>query len=283
MNRHRIDRVAALAVRTFALVAALRLAGGAGLEAQTAPADSLLRDFGPNADFVLVVDGQEKPAAEIYFAQAARAYLVITSELPSPLLINAGAQTVETVDLMKVSRQVDGSVSLLADVELTPAGKFSIAGEEIEFSIGARKLRLKQRPWAVGKQSGADLLKSNASYRYIAHGFHPDASIVKRLKGSKEPVRVLTFFGSWCPHCKRHLPLLLKTEEQLAGSKIKFEYYGLPRPFDADAEAKKHNIVSVPTAILFVGDKEIGRIPSSQWSNPEVAIDLQLNGPGRSK
>jgi thiol-disulfide isomerase/thioredoxin len=108
-------------------------------------------------------------------------------------------------------------------------------------------------------------------------------AILKRLKGHKEAVRVLTFFGTWCPHCKQRLPLLLKVEQGLAGSKFQFEYYGLPSPFDSEPEAKSHKIDGVPTAILYVGDKEIGRIPHSQWSNPEVALDLQLNGPGRSK
>ena len=69
----------------------------------------------------------------------------------------------------------------------------------------------------------------------------------------------------------------------LAGGRFQFEYYGLPTPFDAEPEAKRHKIEAVPTAILYVGDKEIGRIPNSQWSNPEVALDLQLNGPGRTR
>jgi hypothetical protein len=73
----------------------------------------------------------------------------------------------------------------------------------------------------------------------------------------------------------------LRVEEALSGSKFQFEYYGLPRPFDGDAEAKKHDVHSVPTAILFAGDEEVGRIPTTQWSNPEIALDLQLNGPGR--
>jgi thiol-disulfide isomerase/thioredoxin len=36
---------------------------------------------------------------------------------------------------------------------------------------------------------------------------------MKRLKAQKEPVRILTFFGSWCPHCSAHVPLLLKVEQ----------------------------------------------------------------------
>ena len=44
-------------------------------------------------------------------------------------------------------------------------------------------------------------------------------------------------------------------------------------------EGKQYKVTGVPTAILFSGDREIGRIPNAQWSNPEVALDLLLNGP----
>jgi thiol-disulfide isomerase/thioredoxin len=284
MNRLRIARPTprprSLAT---ARIVALALATPCALAAQSAGSDSHFRGFEPNADHVLVVAGQERPAAEIFLSQSARSYLILSSDLPSPVLVNVGEQTVETVNLMKVARQLDGSVDLLADATLESAGSFRIEGEELAFDVSGKSLRLKASPWTLGKTTGPDLLASNAAYRYTAHGFHPDPAILKRLKNGKEPVRVLTFFGSWCPHCKRHLPLLLKTEKALAGSKFQFEYYGLPRPFDGDAEAKKHGVASVPTAILFVGGKEVGRIPASQWSNPEVAIDLQLNGPGRSR
>lgn len=256
---------------------------GVPLAAQGVPSDGHFRGFEPNADFRPVIAGRVDPKAELFLSSSARAFLLLSAELPSPVLVHVGATTVETVDLMKVARQVDGTIDLLADATLEAAGKFKIDGEEIEFNVAGKSVRFEQTPWTLGKHSGAELLASNAAYRFKARGFNPDAGIVKRLRGHKEPVRVLTFFGSWCPHCKRHLPLLLRLEEALAGSRFQFEYYGLPSPFGDDVEAKKHAIVSVPTAILFVGDKEIGRIPSSQWANPEVAIDLQVNGPGRSK
>jgi thiol-disulfide isomerase/thioredoxin len=152
---------------------------------------------------------------------------------------------------------------------------------DITFAVAGKELALKQRPYQLGKKSGPELLASNPGYQRGAKAYTPDAAILKRLKGQKDAVRVLTFFGSWCPHCKARLPLLLKVEQGLAGSKFQFEYYGLPQPFGNEPEAKSHKVDSVPTAILYVGDKEIGRIPTSQWSNPEVALDLQLNGPGR--
>lgn len=258
-------------------------AAPAALSAQAVPSDAHYRGFQPDGDLLLVIGGKDQPAAEIFFAEAARSYLVISSELSSPILVNAPNGTVEKVDLMKVSRQFDGSIDLLADATLAAAGKYIVRESDITFTVDGKEVRLKPRPWLLGPHSGTELLSSNPGYQRGAKAYNPDAAIVKRLKGHKEDVRVLTFFGSWCPHCKKNLPLLLKVEQGLAGSKIHFDYYGLPRPFGDEPEAKKYAVDGVPTAILFVGGKEIARIPNSQWSNPEVALDLQLNGPGRSK
>lgn len=270
-------------LRKLTLAAGLVLLAPVAVRAQAVPADAHFRGFELNNDLIVVLEGKELPKAELYFSEGARAYLVIASDLPSPLLINAPAGTVETVDLMKVSRRPDGTIDLLADATLAPAGKYQIRESEIEFTVSGRGVKLKQRPYTLGPQTGPALLSSSPVYQRTAKSYNPDLGILKRLKEQKEPVRVLTFFGSWCPHCRRHLPLLLKVEEGLAGSRFKFDYYGLPTPFGNDAEAKKYGITGVPTAILFVGDKEVGRIPATQWSNPEVALDLQLNGPGRSK
>jgi thiol-disulfide isomerase/thioredoxin len=270
-------------LRTLSFVLGLALLAPLSAQAQAVPSDAHFRGFELNNDFIVVLAGKELPKAELYLSESARAYLVIASDLPSPLLINAPAGTVETVDLMKVSRRPDGTIDLLADATLDPAGKYQIRENEIEFTVSGKIVRLKQRPYSLGPHTGPALLSSSPVYQRTAKSYNPDPGILKRLKEHKEPVRVLTFFGSWCPHCRRHLPLLMKVEEGLAGSKFKFDYYGLPRPFDGDAEAKKYGITGVPTAILFVGDKEVGRIPATQWSNPEVALDLQLNGPGRSK
>jgi thiol-disulfide isomerase/thioredoxin len=265
------------------LLLALAVAAPAALSAQAVPSDAHYRGFQRDGDLTLVVAGKEAPAAEIYHAEAARAYLIITSELPSPILINAPNMTVETVDLMKVSRQPDGSLDLLADAGLASSGKYTVRERDIAFNVGGREVVVKPRPYVLGLHPGAEILAGNPGYQRLAKSYNPDAAILKRLKAHKEDVRVLTFFGSWCPHCKKNLPLLLKVEQGLAGGRIRFDYYGLPTPFGDEPEAKKHGVESVPTAILFVGGQEIGRIPTSQWSNPEVALDLQLNGPGRFK
>jgi thiol-disulfide isomerase/thioredoxin len=95
-----------------------------------------------------------------------------------------------------------------------------------------------------------------------------------------KPVRVRVFFGSWCPHCKEQLPSLLRVEDELRGSssKIQFEYYGLPQGFGKEPEAKKYNVGSVPTGIVFVDGMEVGRITGGDWSSPEKRLNALLNG-----
>lgn len=253
--------------------------------AQTVPADAVLRNFELSGDFVLAIDGKEQPKAEIYFSESARAYVLIAAEFPSPILVSAPTQSVDTIDLMKVSKQPNGVIDLLADAVFEPAGKYKVEGPNIEFSYAGKKLRVSPRPYLIGKHSGPELLAYNPSYERKARNYTPDAGIMKRLKAHKEPVRVLTFFGSWCPHCSTHVPLLLKVEQGLAGGKFQFEYLGMPKgaAFGDVPEAKQYKVTGVPTAIFFVGDKEIGRIPNAQWANPEVALDLQLNGPQASR
>ncbi len=249
--------------------------------AQTVPADAVLRNFELSGDFVLAIDGKEQPKAEIYFSESARAYVLIAAEFPSPILVSAPTQSVDTIDLMKVSKQPNGVIDLLADAVFEPAGKYKVEGPNIEFSYAGKKLRVSPRPYLLGKHTGPELLAYNPSYERKARNYTPDAGILKRLRAQKEPVRVLTFFGSWCPHCSTHVPLLLKVEQGLAGGKFQFEYLGMPKgaAFGDVPEAKQYKVTGVPTAIFFVGDKEIGRIPNAQWANPEVALDLQLNGP----
>lgn len=276
----RLSGFAALVgLASFALLAAGTAA------AQAVPPDAVMRNFEISGDFIAQIDGKEQAKTELYFSETARAFLLISSDFTSPVLISVASQGVDSVDLMKVAKQPNGTIDLLADAVLQPVGKYTIDGPNISFVVAGKKVRVTQRPFLIGKHTGAELLAHNPAYVRKANAYTPDAGIVKRLKAQKEPVRILTFFGSWCPHCSAHVPLLLKVEQAIAGSKIQFEYLGMPRgpEFAEVPEAKEFKVTGVPTSILFVGGKEIGRIPNSQWSNPEVALDLQLNGPKSTK
>jgi thiol-disulfide isomerase/thioredoxin len=262
-----------LALSLAAVCVAATLAGSAAFAAAPG-ADSVLRDFEPTGDYVLWVAGKEVPKAEVYSSRVAGALLVLSSAFPSPVLLSQRSQSAETVDLMKVAKQEDGSIDLLADATLEPAGSFQLTGEDVVFKVQGKEGRLKLKPPLTGLHVKADLLAHSPEYAKGASSYKPDANTMARLMRVGVPATVKVFFGSWCPHCKQNLPHVLKMEEMLAGSKITFQYYGLPRPPEAwkEAEAVRVGVKSVPTAIILSGGKEIGRIQAEDWLDVEKAM-----------
>jgi thiol-disulfide isomerase/thioredoxin len=242
------------------------------------PSDSVLRGFQPSGEFVLIVDGVPVPAAEIYQNDKLPGMLILTSALSAPVLLSPRTGQAETVNLMKVSKQKDGSVDLLADAVLSPVGQFTTEGENVSFVFQGKKVRLNSRPALLGVKSNADVKGYLPDYVRNARNYTPNAAAVSDLKKVGTPVTVRVYFGSWCPHCRQHVPLLLKVEDQVQNPKLRFEYYGLPRDFN-DPEAKKAGIHSVPTGIVYVNGKETGRITGEGWTSPEVLLDRIVSGP----
>jgi thiol-disulfide isomerase/thioredoxin len=246
--------------------------------AQGVPSDSVLRGFQPSGEYALIVDGVPVPGAEIYQNDKLPGMLILTSALPSPVLLSPRTGQAETVNLMKVSKQKDGSVDLLADAVLSPVGPFTNEGENVSFLFQGKKVRLNSRPALVGVKSNADLKGYLPEYVRGARNYTPNAAAVADLKKLGTPVTVRVFFGSWCSHCRQLVPLLLKVEDQVQNPKIRFEYFGLPRDFNVP-EAKKAGIHAVPTGIVYVNGKEAGRITGEGWNSPEVLLDRIIAGP----
>jgi len=243
--------------------------------AQAVPSDAVMRGFLPTGDYVLLVNGKQDKGAEIYQNAKIPAYLILATALPSPVLLTPGAGNVETVNLMKVAKQKDGSVDLLADAALAPQGKFQIQGETVAFTSEGKQASLSPNPPLLGLKKNADLKAHNPEYARTAKGYSPNPAKIAALKKERQPVTVRVFFGSWCPHCREHVPLLLKVEDQLEGSKIHFEYYGLPKDFK-DPEVKRMGIKSVPTAVVYVNGLAAGRMEGQDWVTPEVSLSKLL-------
>jgi thiol-disulfide isomerase/thioredoxin len=262
---------------TPAAIAAWLLASAAG--AQTS--DPLLRGFEPSGEWLLVVDGREQPRARIYDSTRAQALLVLSAELPSPVLVDRRGRAVATLDLLKVAERADGTIDLLADALLEPVGALQIRNRtEAHFSVAGKSIALRPTPWSLGDQRGAALLESDAGYRWRAARYRPDAETLERLRGRTREIRVLTFYGSWCPHCRDHLPYLLRVEQELAGSRLRFDYRGVPSQIGSDPEAARWGVGSVPTAIVLVDGREVGRLPANGWTNPERALEALLEAAG---
>lgn len=267
MTQKRISFPAAV----FALAAAVLV------PAPPASAQDAIRGFQRTGEYLLLVNGQLDKGAEVYVNTSVPAYLVIPTALPSPVLLTPRAGTVETVSLMKIAKQQDGSVDLLGGARLASQGKFQLDGDRVLFKSEGKSASLNPKPPLLGAKKAADLKAHSPEYVRTAQGYKPNAQAVAALKKQAQPVRVLVFFGSWCPHCREHLPFLMRVEDEIKGSKVRVDYYGLPRDFK-DAEAKRLNIRGVPTAVVYVNGRETGRIQGDDWSAPEAALSRILNG-----
>lgn len=247
--------------------------------AQAPAVDGVLKDFNRTGEYLLMVNGKPAPAYEIYKNNSLPAYLIVSPALPSAVLLTPRTMAVETLPAAKVVRK-DGVAGVAADAALKKQGQFKLEGDRVVFAADGRQASLGPNPPLLGLQKAPALKNHSPEYITTAKGYTPNAQVVAALKKSARPARVRVFFGSWCPHCKSHLPYLLRLEDELKGtnSKIQFEYYGLPQRFSNDPEAKKYGVDGVPTGIVFMDGKEVGRISRGDWEAPEARLNSILNG-----
>jgi len=244
---------------------------------QRMPADNVFRDFQRTGDYVLVINGKQV-TADIYQSQRAAALLVISSSFLSPVLLSPGLGVAQTVNLMKVNKKPDGSIDLLADAILTTQGAIDLQDEEVHFKADGISATLATTPPLLGLRRVDEVTAHNPEYLPRAASYAPNPQALAALKKEQRPLTVRIFYGSWCPHCREMVPHAIRLEQLLKGSRIHFEYFGLPPRFGGDPAALKHNIKTVPTGIVYINGKEIGRINNTAWSAPETTLVAILSG-----
>ncbi len=202
--------------------------------------------------------------------------MLLSSGLDHPLLINVRTQKVERLRSSKISRQDDGTVRLLKGAVSGVVGPFQVEeGELTAFIDLGRRLVLGAKPDLLGPQTAEQIAAHDPSYGHRARQYPPSEKNLAQLRGETREVTVRVYFGSWCATCARYLPWLMRVEEDLAGSPIRFEYYGLSHAMD-DPEAKQAGIDGVPTAVVSAGGKELGRRTSAGLGIPEQALAQML-------
>jgi thiol-disulfide isomerase/thioredoxin len=244
---------------------------------QRMPADNVLRDFQRSGGYVLVINGKQVPA-DVYQSQRAAAILIVSSSFLSPVLLSPGLGVAQTVNLMKLNKKPDGSIDLLADAVLTTQGALDVQDEEVHFKADGISATLATTPPLLGLRRVDEVTAHNPEYLPRAATYAPNPQAVAVLKKEQRPVTLRIFYGSWCPHCREMVPHAIRLEQLLKGSRIHLEYYGLPPRFGSDPAAVKNNIKTVPTGIVYVNGKEIGRINNTAWTAPETTLVAILSG-----
>lgn len=259
--------LARLALFALALLAALPLA------AQGPTADFQL------SDYLVTIDGK-RVGAEVWQSRIAGEMLIITPALDSPVRLSLRDARVETVQLMKVDKRSDGGLTLLPDASDRPLGTFSVApnGDGVSFEMDGSNVELKQKPPLLGSQDLGGMKDYSRDYVRLAEQYKPSKPFLDRLRSESRPVRVEVYFGSWCPFCQQMVPRMMKVAEQLDGSEIEVDFYGLPSgdAFAQDPKAKQLNLTGVPTGVVFIDGKEVGRIQTNGWKIPELTLNSLL-------
>lgn len=226
----------------------------------------------PVGDFQVQVGGELIRDAQVYRGARPPAFLIMTPALPAPTLLVPGQGGVRTLNLMKLAKRADGTIDVLPDATLAAQGSFRMDGTAVVFDVEGKEVRLEEKPPLLGLHEAQDLKDYSVNYEKGAADYTPDKGTVSQLGEVAKPVRVRIFFGTWCPLCSRTVPHIVRLAEELQGSKIDIEFYGLPRGFGEEPEAAKHGVKAVPTGIVFVDGKEAGRIQGQSWLRPEQVL-----------
>lgn len=266
-----------------ALVVALLVTASLALAAPPARAQlqtPSYRGFEPTDDLIVQIDGEAAPGVQLYRTSNPPAFLLMGSELPAPVLLAPGTGRVETIHLMKLAKRSDGSIDLLPGATLAPQGGFQPDGQAVSFTVEGRSVRLEPRPPLLGAQEKQDLKDYSSLYQTGAESYSPSSSALAGLKKLDKDVRVKVFFGSWCEACKRTVPHIVRVADELdSTSNIDFDFYGLPpQGLAEEPEARRFGVKAVPTGIVFVDGREVGRLEGNSWLAPEKAIQSILDG-----
>jgi thiol-disulfide isomerase/thioredoxin len=244
----------------------------------SAAAQGPIADFQP-ADYVVSIDGA-KVDAEVWQSRIAGQLLILSDGLSGPVRLILREARVERVQFMKVDKRADGGLTLLPDASDGDLGEFKVApgGSGVLFSVDGHAVELGQKPALLGDQDLAGMKAYSRDYVRLAEAYTPSKPYLDRLRSEGRDVRVEVYFGSWCGFCQEYVPRMMRVAEELAGSQIDFDFYGLPQghAFEQDPKAKALSITGVPTGVVYMDDREIGRIQANGWKIPELTLNGML-------
>jgi thiol-disulfide isomerase/thioredoxin len=230
-----------------------------------------LRGFVRDIEYSLEVDGKQVPV-ELYMSTSAGAIIILAEPFRSPLALRAGV--LATLDAVKVERRPDATLDVPAGAVVTPRGSFEVTPDGVSFTLDGHRANVRhvKAHALLGLRRLDEVTAHNPEYLASAATYAANETALGQLTQERRAVTVRVYYGSWCAHCRMLVPHAVKIEQRLAGSHIHFEYFGVGVP-SGDPEAFKMGVKQIPTAIVYVEGKEIGRIVQDDaWNSLEVAL-----------
>lgn len=228
--------------------------------------------------FVLETDGVLDPTARVFTRTGSRNMVVKCDSLGGPVYVVPQEKAVRSLDASMLLVLDEDALKVLAGAAgKTNLSTLSIEGAAARFAAAGHQFRLAPAPNVLGRIDMTALLAKSPEYRRVAQGYQPSAEDVATLRRCDQPVRVDVFFGSWCGFCSRFMPRLIRVLQEGQNPQIEVLFHGVPRNISLDPTARAAGIAGVPTAIVSVGGRELGRLESKMWHQPEVALAAMIS------
>ncbi len=254
------------------------LAAGLTAVALAAPASVFAAEVTcrPDYDFCVEVDGDYPNDARFYRLETRGKFFIDVPDMDNSFLMDLKAKKLTAVSHDRITRgeeiltYQDG---LPADA---PAYAFSIDGPIIRFEADSRKvriLRVLDRPALIGEVAVDELLAERAEYRAATNDYTPDVTAMRAVSSYDKPLKIDIYFGTWCPHCKKYMPKILRIARDAGNSKIVFNPVGVPKNFGTEEGPwSDKKIQTIPTVIISQNGHEITRLSTHDAALPEVEL-----------
>ncbi len=272
--RRALVRLAAI-VLSLAAMGSVGLAGAAADEQLT---HETLREFYRTGKYRMFISGKAQADARIYHSRRAGAFLVLASDYGKPLLIQPREKVISALKEDEVAERPDKGVDLVKGATITKLGALRLDAGGMAIKVEGLLARLQPQPHLLGANDAEAVLLHSPEYERGSNAYKPRSGDIAKINKAGKEIEVVVYFGSWCPTCKRLLPRILRVDKEIAGSKVKITYYGLPkgRAMRNDSNVRSDRISRIPTGVIRVDGKSVGKISSKAFSRPETAIARAL-------
>ncbi len=266
-----------LALLVAALIAGGALAyGQAGAAGSGAPVrENVPRSWYRNFEYGIEVDGSLSADAGLYQLVGKRLMLIFGPSLSEGYVLSFEPRVIRPVRSAEITPKNELEVVLAeaAFANADPIPWMADGTTAVIFYAGDRKYRIARVPPIVGETTVEEVFKHNPMYRRGMEEYSPDREAVAELRrvGSKALIEV--WFGTWCPHCLKVVPRLLKTLRAAANPNLEARLHAVPNPFSDYEPAVRRNVRGVPTFIFLRRGEELGRIRGGGEEEPlEVEV-----------
>jgi thiol-disulfide isomerase/thioredoxin len=125
----------------------------------------------------------------------------------------------------------------------------------------------------LGPLTRESLFEMNPEWQAVAAAYQPKPDCVEKLRALGREVKVEIFLGTWCTDSKAHVSAYFKVLDLADTPLIQTVCTGIPEAKEnRSAYYRGREIVRLPTFLVFVDGREIGRIVET----PEKSVEEDL-------